>query len=154
MDSTTIPDMDETVCYGSDEEENDSDITCVESTNEEIDSIVNNPLQHAIVQQGPSQQGPSQEGPTHQVPTNQRPTQQGPTHHGPTQQGPTHHGPTQQGPSQHGRNHECASQHGPTQQGPKEKPCKIKNNFVEIFKLDSDTNSDADPYFFADSESD
>ena len=50
--------MDETVCYDSDEEENDSDITYVESTNEEIDNIVNNPLQHAIVQQGPSQQGP------------------------------------------------------------------------------------------------
>ena len=136
--------MDETVCYGSDEEENDSDITYVESTDEEIDNIVNNPLQHAIVQQGPSQQGPSHEGPTHQAPTNQRPT-----HHG-----PSHHGPTQQGPSQHGQNHECASQHGPTQQGPKEKPCKINNNFVEIFKLDSDTNSNADPYFFADSESD
>ena len=57
VDSTTTPDMDETVCYGSDEEENDSDITYVESTNEEIDNIVNNPLQHAIVQQGPSQQG-------------------------------------------------------------------------------------------------
>ena len=70
--------MDETVCYDSDEEENDTDITYVESTNEEIDNIVNNPLQHAIVQQGPSH-----EGPTHQVPTNQRPT-----HHGPTQQGP------------------------------------------------------------------
>ena len=77
VDSTTKPDMDETVCYDSDEEENDSDITYVESTNEEIDIIVNNPLQHAIVQQGPSQQGP-----THQAPTNQRPT-----HHGPTQQG-------------------------------------------------------------------
>ena len=58
--------MDETVCYDSDEEENDSDITYVESTNEEIDNIVNNPLQHAIVQQGPSH-----EGPTHQVPTHQ-----------------------------------------------------------------------------------
>ena len=111
--------MDETVCYDSDEEENDSDITYVESTDEEIDNIVNNPLQHAIVQQGP----------THQAPTNQRPT-----HHGPNQQGPTHH--------------------GPTQQGPKEKPCKINNNFVEIFKVDSDTDSNADPYFFADSESD
>ena len=77
MDSTTTPDMDETVCYDSDEEENDSDIIYVESTNEEIDNIVNNPLQHAIVQQGPSQQEP-----THQAPTNQRPT-----HHGPTQQG-------------------------------------------------------------------
>ena len=50
------------LCYDSDEEENDSDITYVEST--EIDNIVNNPLQHAIVQQGPSQQGPSHEGPT------------------------------------------------------------------------------------------
>ena len=69
--------MDETVCYDSDEEENDSDITYVESTDEEIDNIVNNPLQHAIVQQGPSH-----EGPTHQAPTNQRPT-----HHGPNQQG-------------------------------------------------------------------
>ena len=85
-DSTTTPDMDETVCYGSDKEENDSDITYVESTDEEIDNIVNNPLQHAIVQQGPSQQGPSHEDPTHQVQTNQR---------------PTHHGPTLQGPSQH-----------------------------------------------------
>ena len=81
-DSTTTPDMDETVCYVSDEEENDSDIRYVKSTNEEIDNIVNNPLQHAIVQQGPSQQGPSHEGPTHQAPTNQRPTQQEPTHHG------------------------------------------------------------------------
>ena len=111
--------MDETVCYDSDEEENDSDITYVESTDKEFDNIVNNPLQHAIVQQGPSQQGPSHEGPTHQAPTNQRPTH-----------------------------------HGPTQQGPKEEPCKINNNFVEIVKVNSDTNSDADPYFFADSESD
>ena len=106
--------MDETVCYDSDEEENDTDITYVESTNEEIDNIVNNPLQHAIVQQGPSH-----EGPTHQVPTNQRPTH-----------------------------------HGPTQQGPKEKPRKINNYFVEIVKVNSDTSSDADPYFFAHSESD
>ena len=83
VDSTTTPDMDETVCYDSDEEENDSDITYVEPTDKEIDNIVNNPLQHAIVQQGPSQQGPSHKGPTHQAPTNQRPT-----HHGPTQQGP------------------------------------------------------------------
>ena len=106
--------MDETVCYDSDEEENDSDITYVESTDKEIDNIVNNPLQHAIVQQGPSH-----EGPTHQAPTNQRPTH-----------------------------------HGPTQQGPKEKPHKINNNFVEIVKVDSDTNSNTDPYFFAHSESD
>ena len=101
--------MDETVCYDSHDEENDSDITYVESTDEEIDNIVNNPLQHAIVQQGP----------THQVPTNQRPTH-----------------------------------HGPTQQGPKEKPSKINNNFVGIVKVNSDTNSNADPYFFAHSESD
>ena len=107
------------MCYDSDEGENDSEITYVESTNKEIDNIVNNPLQHAIVQQGPSQQGPCNEGPTHQVPTNQRPTH-----------------------------------HGPTQQGPKEKPCKINNNFVEIVKVNSDTDSDTDPYFFADSESD
>ena len=59
-DSTTTPDMDQTVSYGSDEEENHSDITYVESTDEESDNIVNNPLQHVIVQQGPNQQGPSQ----------------------------------------------------------------------------------------------
>ena len=57
IEADSTPDMDETVCYGSDEEENDSDITYVESTDEEIDNIVNNPPQHAIVQQGPSQQG-------------------------------------------------------------------------------------------------
>ena len=45
------------VSYGSYEEENDSDITYVESTKEEIDNIVNNPLQHVIVQQGPSSAG-------------------------------------------------------------------------------------------------
>ena len=61
-DSTTTPDMDETVCYGSDEEENDSDITYVESTDKEIDNIVNNPLQHAIVQQGPSHGGANSSG--------------------------------------------------------------------------------------------
>ena len=34
--STTTPDMDQTVCYGSDEEENDSDITSAESTNKKV----------------------------------------------------------------------------------------------------------------------
>ena len=79
--------------------------------------------------------------------------------------GQPHHGPTQAGAQpimgqlsrsqvNTDKNHEHASQHGPTQQGPKEKPCKIKNNFVEILKLNSDTDSDTDLYFFADSESD
>ena len=45
--------MDQTVCYGSDEEENDSDITYVESTDEESENIMNNPFQ------GPSQQAKS-----------------------------------------------------------------------------------------------
>ena len=119
MDSTTTPNMDQTVSYGSDEEENHSDITYVESTDKESDNIVNNPLQHVIVQQGPNQQGPSQHGQNHE-------------------------GTSQQGPSTQ----------GPSQQGPNQKPCKIKNNFLENFKLDNDIDSDADPYFFSDSESD
>ena len=110
--STTTPDMDQTVCYGSDEEENDSNITYVESTNEESD----NPLQ------GPSQQG------SHQ-------------------QTPMQHRWNHQGASQHG-----ANQQGPIPQGPKQKPSR--NKFMEIFKIDSDTNSNVDPYFFSDSESD
>ena len=63
-DSTTTPDMDQTVSYGSVEEENHSDITYVESTDKESDNIVNNPLQHVIVQQGPNQQGPSHQRPS------------------------------------------------------------------------------------------
>ena len=58
-DSTTTPDMEQTVFYGSDKE----DITSVESTDKESDNIMNNPLQHAIVQQGPSQQAPMHQGP-------------------------------------------------------------------------------------------
>ena len=60
--------MDQTVCYGSDEEENDSDMTFSESTDEETDNNLNDLFQQAI-QQGPSQQGPSQQGPTQQGPT-------------------------------------------------------------------------------------
>ena len=48
----------------SDEEENHSDITYVESTDEESDNILNNPLQHVIVQQGPNQQRLSHQGPS------------------------------------------------------------------------------------------
>ena len=64
--------MDETVCYVSNEEENDSDITFAESTDKENYNNINNPVQHGIhqgsnqqdpMQQGQSQQGPSQQGP-------------------------------------------------------------------------------------------
>ena len=108
MGSTTTPDIDQTVSNGSDEEENDSDITLsAESTNKESDNTVHNPLLN--VQQGPNQQGPSQ------------------------------HAPVQQG-----GNEQC----------PKQKPWKILKKFLEIFKIDSDTDSNAGLYFFSDSESD
>ena len=93
--------MDQTVCYGSDEEGNNSDITFAESTDKENDNV-NNPVQNAIAQQphGYIHQGPSQQGPM--------------------QQGPSQQGSSQQGPSQQG-----SSQQGSIQQGPNEKPYKI-----------------------------
>ena len=92
----TTPNMDQTVCYGSDEEENDSDITFSESTDEETDNNLNYPVQQAI-QQGPSQQGPSQQGPSQEGPSQEGPSQQEPSQQGPSQQGPSQQGQSKQG---------------------------------------------------------